>query len=162
MNHSSRPTNRSARGINLSPRARRVVRFFARLINPLTLLIAGRRWMPTVGVLHHRGRKSGRMYATPLGIRPLGDSFYMPRTFSETAAWYLNVKASGWAVVTYKGREHTLVDPQVVDYATAAPAFPRYELLQFRLIGINEYLRMREAPSGWSPSATSAPLTARA
>jgi hypothetical protein len=27
----------------------------------------------------------------------------------------------------------------------AAPAFPRYERLQFRLIGINEYLRLRVA-----------------
>jgi hypothetical protein len=25
------------------------------------------------------------------------------------------------------------------------------ELLQFRLVGINEYLRLRLAPSGWSP-----------
>ena len=148
--------------VTLGPTARRVVRFVARFINPLTMLFAGRRWMPVVGILHHRGRVSGRMYATPLGMRPLGGSFYMPRTFSERSAWYLNVKASGWAVVTYRGREHTLLDPQVVDYAAAAPAFPRYELLQFRLVGINEYVRMREAPSGWSPPTTSAPLTARA
>jgi EmrB/QacA subfamily drug resistance transporter len=69
----------------------------------------------------------------------------MPRTFSENAAWYLNVKAAGSAEVIYKGRRHTLVDPEIVDYATAAPAFPGYELWQFRVIGINEYLRMRIA-----------------
>jgi EmrB/QacA subfamily drug resistance transporter/deazaflavin-dependent oxidoreductase (nitroreductase family) len=152
MSHARNPMNKSARGINLGPTSRRVVRFLARFINPLTLLIAGRRWMPVVGVLHHRGRTSGRMYATPLGMRPLGDSFFMPRTFGEGAAWYLNVKAAGWAVVTYKGRDHTLVDPQVVDYAAAAPAFPRYELLQFRLVGINEYLRMRQAPAASMPN----------
>lgn len=155
-------TTGTARGIRLGPRARRVVRFLARFINPLTLLVAGRGWMPIVGILHHRGRASGRMYATPLGMRPLGDSFYMPLTFSASAAWYLNIKASGWAVVTYMGRKHRVVDPQVVDYTTAAPAFPRYELLQFRLVGINEYVRMREAPSESSPSTTSAPLAARA
>ncbi len=152
--------NTAARGIQLRARARRAVRFFAGFINPLTLVIAGRRWMPIVGVIHHRGRKSGRMYDTPLGMRPLGDSFVMPRTFGENAAWYLNVKAAGWGVVTYKGREYTVVEPQVIDYATAAPAFPRYELLQFRLVGINEYLRMRQAPAGWSASTTNAP-TAR-
>ena len=149
------------RRINLGPRARRVVRFFARFINPLTLLIAGRRWMPIIGVLRHRGRKSGRTYATPLGMRPLGDSFVMPRTFSENAAWYLNVKASGWCVVTYEGRDYTLIEPEVIDYARAAPAFPRYELLQFRLVGITEYLSMRRAPADWSPSALHAPATAR-
>ena len=144
----------------LGPNLRRFVRALARFVNPLTLLIAGRRWMPVVGVIHHRGRKSGRMYATPLGMRPLGDTFVMPRTFGENAAWYLNVKAAGWCVVTYRGREYTLVEPQVIEYSAAAPAFPRYELLQFRLIGINEYLRMRQAPADWSESTTRAPLMA--
>lgn len=164
MNHmTADPNSRvSPRSLDLGPRARSAVRFAARIINPLTLLIAGRRWMPILGVLHHRGRQSGRMYATPLGMRPLGDAFIMPRTFGKDAAWYLNVKAAGWGVVTYKGRDYTLVDPQVVDYATAAPAFPRYELLQFRLVGINEYLRLRQAPSSWSPSTTRDLLTARA
>ena len=144
----------------LGPSLRRFIRALARFVNPLTLLIAGRRWMPVVGVIHHRGRKSGRMYATPLGMRPLGDAFAMPRTFGENAAWYLNVKAAGWCVVTYRGREYTLVEPQVIEYSAAAPAFPRYELLQFRLIGINEYLRMRQAPADWSESTTRAPLMA--
>ena len=151
-----------ARSINLGPRARRVVRFFARFINPLTLLIAGRRWMPIVGVIRHRGRKSGRIYATPLGMRPLGDSFVMPRTFSDNAAWYLNVRAAGWCVVRYRGHDYTLIEPEVIDYAAAAPAFPRYELLQFRLVGIAEYLRMRQAPAGWSQSTPQAPAMAHA
>ncbi len=150
------------RTLHLGSTARRVVRFAAGLINPLTLLVAGRRWMPIVGVLVHRGRTSGRMYSTPLGMRHLGDSFVMPLTFSESAGWYRNILAAGWGVVRYMGREYTLVSPEVIDYASAAPAFPRYELLQFRLVGINEYLRMRQAPSGWSPSTTRAPLMARA
>jgi deazaflavin-dependent oxidoreductase (nitroreductase family) len=150
------------RTLHLGPTARRAVRLTAGLINPLTLLVAGRRWMPIVGVLVHRGRTSGRTYSTPLGMRHLGDTFVMPLTFSESAAWYRNIRAAGWAVVRYMGREYTLVSPEVIDYAAAAPAFPRYELLQFRLVGINEYLRMRQAPSGWSPSTPRAPLAARA
>ena len=130
---------------NLGPRARRAVRFAARLVNPIILLIAGRWWMPVVGILRHQGRRSGRMYATPIGMRPLGDSFVIPRTFSDNAAWYLNIKAAGGATVKYLGRTYQLVDPEVVDYSTARPAFPRYELLQFRLIGINEFLRLRIA-----------------
>ena len=31
--------------INLGPRARRIVRLAARFVNPLVLLIAGRRWI---------------------------------------------------------------------------------------------------------------------
>lgn len=103
--------------------------------------------MPVVGVLRHRGRRSGRVYATPLGMRPLADGFVMPLTFRENAAWYRNVKASGSGEATYRGRDYRLVEPEVVDYAAAAPAFPRYELWQFRVLGIKQYLRMRAARS---------------
>ena len=131
------------RSLRLGPRTRAVIRFVARFVNPLALLVAGRRWMPVLGVLHHRGRRSGHVYATPLGMRRLGDTFVMPLTFSESAGWYRNVQAAGTCEVTYLGRRRALVDPRVVDYAVAAPAFPRYELWQFRLVGINEYLVMR-------------------
>src|SRR5690242_11857227 len=112
------------RAIHIGPRARAVVRFFARFINPLTLLVAGRSWMPIVGVMRHQGRRSGRMYTTPLGMRRSGESFYMPLTFSEHAGWYRNVKAAARAQVTYAGHDYTVVEPEVIDYATAAPAFP--------------------------------------
>ncbi|HYM97564.1 MAG TPA: nitroreductase family deazaflavin-dependent oxidoreductase [Candidatus Sulfotelmatobacter sp.] len=131
--------------IHLGPRGRRAVRLVARYVNPVVMLMAGRRWMPVVGILHHVGRRSGRAYSTPIGMRPLGDSFVIPRTFSDNAAWYQNVNAAGEGRITYLGREYRVVDPVVVDYATARPAFPRYERAQFRLIGINEFLRLRVA-----------------
>jgi len=139
--------NHEIHTIRLGPRTRRVVRFVAQFVNPAVVLIAGRRWMPILGVLHHAGRRTGHFYATPLGMRRLGNSFVMPRTFGEDAAWYRNVLAAGGCTITYLGKEYTLVEPEVIDYATAAPAFPRYERLQFRLIGINEYLRLRIARS---------------
>ena len=136
-------TNHAIRTMHLGPRTRRVVRIVAQFVNPVVVLIAGRRWMPILGILHHVGRRSGRSYATPLGMRRLDDRFVMPRTFGEDAAWYRNVLAAGGCSITYLGKEYTLVQPEVIDYATAAPAFPRYERLQFRLIGINEYLRLQ-------------------
>jgi EmrB/QacA subfamily drug resistance transporter/deazaflavin-dependent oxidoreductase (nitroreductase family) len=145
-------TSAAINTIHLGPRARRVVRFAARFVNPLVLLVAGRRWMPVVGILHHRGRRSGRDYATPIGMRPLGDAFVIPRTFSDNAAWYQNVTAAGEGRITYLGRHYRVVEPEVVDYATARPAFPRYERMQFRLIGINEYLRLRALPDDINPT----------
>jgi len=95
-----------------------------------------------VGVLHHRGRRSGRLYSTPLGMRPSAGGFVIPLTFSNNAAWYQNVLAGGSCTVTYKGADHTLGKPEVIDFTSAAPSFPRYERLQFQLIGINEFLRL--------------------
>jgi deazaflavin-dependent oxidoreductase (nitroreductase family) len=141
--HGGKQMSTAINTIYLGPRARRVVRFVARFVNPLVLLVAGRRWMPVVGILHHRGRRSGREYSTPIGMRPMDGGFVIPRTFSDNAAWYQNLKAAGEGRITYLGLQYRVFEPEVVDYATAKPAFPRYELAQFRLIGIKEYLRVR-------------------
>lgn len=125
--------------IHLGPSARKAVRAVARFVNPPVLAIAGKRYMPIVGVVHHRGVKTGRSYATPLGVRPLGDGFVMPLTFSESAHWYRNTVAAGGCVVTYLGTDHEAAAPEVIG-ALGAKAFPRYEQLLFRIIGIHEYL----------------------
>ena len=46
--------------LHLGPHTRRVIRSAARLVNPLVLRIAGRRQMAVVGIIHPRGRKTGR------------------------------------------------------------------------------------------------------
>ncbi len=43
----------------LGRRGPAVIRFFARVFNPGVLAIAGRRWMPTVGILYHQGKAHG-------------------------------------------------------------------------------------------------------
>src|SRR5580700_10205371 len=95
-------TRPAGNALHLGPRTRRVIRSVARLVNPLVLRIAGRRHMPIVGVVHHRGRKTGRSYATPLGVRPAaGGGFVIPLTFSEASQWYQNILAAGGCVITY-------------------------------------------------------------
>ena len=67
-------------------RLRKVIRAVAGVVNPAVVQIAGRRWMPIVGILRHRGHRSGRWYATPLGMRPTADGgFVMPLTFGNNA-----------------------------------------------------------------------------
>ena len=82
--------------LRLGPRTRRLIRSVARMVNPLVLRFAGGRHMPVLGILHHRGRRTGQEYATPLGIRPAaGGGFVMPLTFGEAAGWYRNIRAAG-------------------------------------------------------------------
>jgi deazaflavin-dependent oxidoreductase (nitroreductase family) len=131
---------------SIGPQARRLVRALAGLVNPAVRLAAGRRWMPVVGVLRHQGRRTGRACATPVGMRPLSGGFVLPLTFGDHSAWYRNVLAARGAAVTYRGATHRVVEPRVVGWSTAAPAFPRYERLQFRLIGIRQFLWVRRAP----------------
>jgi deazaflavin-dependent oxidoreductase (nitroreductase family) len=132
-----------------------VIRAIARLVNPLVLRIAGRRHMPILGIVHHRGRKTGRLYATPLGVRPaMGGGFVIPLTFSHASHWYQNILSAGSCVITYQGADHTVNGPVLVDRATAGPAYPRYERLALRLIGINEFVRLTGTPD--SPAASAA------
>ena len=136
--------------LRLGPRARRLIRSAARVVNPLVLRFAGGRHMPVLGVLHHQGRRTGREYATPLGIRPAaGGGFVMPLTFGEAAGWYRNIRAAGRCVITWRGSDHAVTDPVIVDRATALPAFPRYEQLSLRLIGVQQFVWLRDArPAG--------------
>ena len=135
--------------IHFGPRARRMIRALARVVNPLVLRIAGRRHMPILGIVHHRGRKTGRSYATPLGVRPAaGGGFVIPLTFSQASQWYQNILAAGCCIITYRGADHTVAEPTVVDRAAAGLAYPGYERLALRLIGINEFVSLTSAPVG--------------
>ena len=140
--------------LRLGSRSRRLIRSAARVVNPLVLRFAGGRHIPVVGVLHHRGRRSGQEYATPLGIRPAaGGGFVIPLTFGEAAGWYRNIRAAGWCVVTWRGSDHTVTDPVIVGRAAALPAFPRYERLALRLVGVQQFVWLRRFPGATAPSA---------
>jgi hypothetical protein len=71
----------------------------------------------------------------------------MPRTLSEQAGWYENVAAAGSGVVTWRGADHRVFEPRVVDATTAMPAFPHYERFLFALLGIDEFLLLRRMPA---------------
>jgi deazaflavin-dependent oxidoreductase (nitroreductase family) len=140
--------------IHFGPRTRRLIRAVARVVNPLVLRIAGRRHMPILGVVHHRGRVTGRRYATPLGVRPTADGgFVIPLTFSQASQWYQNIGAAGCCIITYRGVDRTVADPAVVDRAAAGPAYPGYERLALRLIGINEFVSLTGLPAGTTAPA---------
>jgi deazaflavin-dependent oxidoreductase (nitroreductase family) len=151
---SAAPERPAGNAIRLGPRTRRVIRAVARVVNPLVLRVAGRRHMPVLGVVHHRGRKSGRPYATPLGVRPTADGgFVIPLTFSDASQWYRNILAAGGCLITYLGADHAVARTTVVDRAAAGPAYPRYERLALRLIGINEFVWLIPAPEDQAASA---------
>ena len=148
------PTRRAGNAIRFGPRTRRLIRAVARVVNPLVLRIAGRRHMPVLGIVHHRGRKTGRAYATPLGVRPAaGGGFVIPLTFSNASHWYQNIQAAGGCVITYQGADHAVAGPVIVDRATAGPSYPRYERLALGLLGINEFVWLTGTPETRAASA---------
>src|SRR5438270_13401484 len=96
-----------------------------RIFNKLVLPLAGTRVLPLYGVLEHRGRRSGKVFRTPVVVRRAadGDGFIVPMPWGLGTDWYRNVRAAGGCRVRWKVRDSHLVTPEVTDPAAAPWAF---------------------------------------
>jgi deazaflavin-dependent oxidoreductase (nitroreductase family) len=117
----------------------------ARIFNPLVLRLAGTRWLPLYGVIEHRGRRSGRVFHTPVVVRPIADAFIIPMPYGESTDWYRNVRAANGCRLLWNGRDYWLSDPQVVDPARVEQAFSRFQRRLMPRLGIRQCLRLRTA-----------------
>ena len=114
------------------PLAGRIFGLFTPVLNRFTTRIAGKRYVPLYVLLRHRGRRSGREYATPVvGMRVPG-GFAIPMAFGEGADWYRNIVSAGGATIRQHGTEHHLVDPAAIDPDSAASPFPGWQSTSFR------------------------------
>ena len=102
--------------------------------------------MPLYGVLQHRGRRSGKIFRTPVVVRPAADGFIVPMPWGETTDWYRNVRAAGECVIRWKGRDYALVQPEVVDVRAAQAAFDTRQRSLMNRFGIKQALRLRYRP----------------
>ncbi len=127
--------------------AHALLRVGIRHLNPLMLSLAGSPRLPMLAVMYHRGRRSGRSYATPLGARPGANGFVIPITFGEQANWFRNVQAAGGCVIRWKGANYPLIDPEVIDWATARSACSPIERILMPVIGIEQFVLLRHAPA---------------
>ena len=118
----------------------------ARFFNPLAVRLAGSRYVPLWAVIRHRGRRSGRLYATPVAIAHTADALIVPLPFGADADWCRNVLAAGGCVVRWMGSEHQMIEPEIIE-DSALPAFAAWERSALSALGIRRFLRVRFAPS---------------
>jgi hypothetical protein len=62
--------------------------------NRITSLFAG--WFPGFSILTHVGRKSGKIYRTPVNVFPASNGFIIALTYSSRSEWVKNVLRGGW------------------------------------------------------------------
>jgi deazaflavin-dependent oxidoreductase (nitroreductase family) len=122
----------------------RLARFNRRVTNPLFRLFAGR--LPPFAVVEHRGRRSGRSYATPIMAFPAGDGYAIALTYGPDRDWVKNVRAAGGCVLVRGGRRVPLARPVVLgdDGAALMPAAIRPVL---RRAGVTDFLRLDAVPA---------------
>ncbi len=92
--------------------------------------------LPPFAALTHTGRVSGRRYRIPLNAFPTPTGFVLPATYGTGADWVRNMMAAGDATLEYGGRHLQLVDPRIVDTASAhdhLPWWSRAFLATFRV-----------------------------
>lgn len=79
------------------------VRIFNKhVLNPLMLNLAGRKhWYASV--IRHTGRRSAKIYATPVVADRVPDGFILPLPYGTDVDWLRNLLASGEAALTAVG-----------------------------------------------------------
>jgi deazaflavin-dependent oxidoreductase (nitroreductase family) len=106
------------------PVPRAVARFQRRFTNPLLARFAG--VLPGYGLLMHTGRRSGRVYRTPLNVFNAPGGFAVVIAYGHESDWLRNLYAAGGAELLKRGKRYTLSNARVVSGADARALLPLY------------------------------------
>ena len=81
-----------------------------RYLNPV-LLPAARR-LPPLAIIHHRGRRTGRAYDTPVQVYRTKNGYLVGLAYDRDAQWACNLLASGQGQMTRTGQRYTISQPR--------------------------------------------------
>ena len=110
--------------------------------NRITGLFAG--WLPGFGILKHLGRKSGRVYRTPVNVFRASNGFIIALTYSSQSEWVKNVLAAGGCELRTRGKNYQLSAPKVGRDPTRQ-RFPIPVRVVLRIVGADEYMELSKA-----------------
>ena len=120
-------------------RKRWLARFNIAVTNRITSLFAG--WLPGFGILTHVGRRSGKLYRTPVNVFRAPNAFVVALTYGSQSEWVKNVLAAGSCELKTVGRKYGLAAPKVVRDATRR-RFPIPVRVILTLVGADEYMEL--------------------
>src|SRR5208282_697240 len=100
--------------------------------NRITSLFAG--WLPSFGIVTHVGRKSGKVYRTPVNVFRASNGFIIALTYSSQSEWVKNVLAAGGCELKTRGKKYQLSAPHVERDPTRR-RFPIPVRLVLRIVG---------------------------
>lgn len=120
-----------------------LARFNRHVTNPVQRLWAG--WAPTMGILEHVGRRSGKRYRTPLTVFSTADGVAILLTYGPDRDWLKNLTASGSATMRRYGRSFAVTDPRVMTKAEAAPLIIGWMRPLFAVLPFEQAVLLRRA-----------------
>lgn len=120
---------------------RRLARLNRHALNRLIRPVA--RYLPGFGVVHHRGRYSGRRYATPLNVFVDGDRFVIALTYGADTDWLRNIMDEGGCGLDHRGQRVRLADPQLITTEEGMAAMPPPVRAMLRALEVTEFVRLQ-------------------
>ena len=115
-------------------------------LNRVTKHIA--RWAPGMGVIIHRGRRSGRLYQTPVNVFSVKEGYVFALTYGRDTDWVKNVLAAGGCELRTRGDTVELVSPRLFHDETRRGIRP-FERQVLRVLRVADFLSLK-------PSSTAA------
>jgi deazaflavin-dependent oxidoreductase (nitroreductase family) len=130
-------------------------RFHHAVGNPLQMRSAGTPGTYT-SVIRHQGRKTGRIYETPVWAAPTEDGFAIAIVYGPRTEWVKNVLASGAAAIVHQGDTYPVDGPQIVAMESARAYFPAALQRTHRELRVDRCLRVRLVTVAETSSAVDA------
>ena len=115
----------------------------ANRMNPYVQPMARR--VPPFAVLHHRGRRTGRAYDTPVQAYRITGGYLVGLGYGYNSAWVLNLLAAGGGEMTRSGHRYVLTNPRRAK-REALELVPHWASLMLRAIRIDDYMLFDAAP----------------
>lgn len=122
------------------PLPKRLAHFNRRVTNRITRHIAS--WAPGFAIVTHVGRRSGRLYHTPVNVFRQGDRYFFALTYGKDSDWVRNVLAAGGCSIETRRTTVELTAPEEFTDAThsAVPVAVRWVLA---VLHVDDFLALR-------------------
>jgi deazaflavin-dependent oxidoreductase (nitroreductase family) len=111
-------------------------------LNRLTRHIAP--WMPGLGVVVHRGRRSGWRYQTPVNVFRAGNGYVFALTYGPDTDWVKNVLAAGGCELRTRGQSIQLGSPRLFHDESRSGIRP-VERQVLRILDVADFLSLTPA-----------------
>ena len=120
-------------------RKRWVAAFNLAVTNRITSRFANR--LPGFGILTHVGRKSGRLYRTPVNVFRVPEGFLIALTYGRDSEWVRNVLAAGGCQLEIRRVVYQLSAPTIVHDPTRR-RFPMLVRIILWIIGAEDFIQL--------------------
>jgi deazaflavin-dependent oxidoreductase (nitroreductase family) len=126
-----------------------MARFNRQVLNHLTRPLAHH--LPGFGVIVHQGRRSGRIYETPVNVFRRSDGYMVALTYGAGADWVRNVVTAGVCDLITHGRRMRVVVSRIEHDEQLLPV-PTIVRPILRLIHVADFLHLNSPQPGHGTS----------